>query len=261
MKFLEGLEPTLHISHRGGAALAPENTLVAFEQAVRRYDTDMLELDVQATSDGEIVVAHDATVERCTDGGGELKRFSLEELQSLDAGYRFTQDGRTFPFRGKGVRIPTFREILRAFPRLRINVELKPSAAGIEKELAKLLQAEHAVERVCIGSESDDVAAKLHEALPDACHFFPRDALTAFVMSARMGEAITDDDRYTVLDMPLYFEGMRLIDDSFLQLCGERGKFVNVWTIDDETEMRRLVKEGVDGIMTDRPDTLRKVLG
>lgn len=260
-KFLEGLQPTLHISHRGGAALAPENTLIAFEQAVTRWRTDVLELDVQATSDGEIVVAHDATVDRCTDGAGAVKGFTLAELQSLDAGFRFTSDGKTYPFRSKGVRIPTFREILRAFPRVRLNVELKPSASGIEKELAKLLDAEHALDRVCVGSESDDVAAKLHQALPDACHFYPRDALTSYVLSLRMGEEIMDDDRYTVLDMPLYFQGMRLVDEPFLAACAKRGKWVNVWTIDDEAEMRALVKERVGGIMTDRPDTLRKVLG
>lgn len=262
MKFLEGLKPTLHISHRGGAALAPENTLLAFEQAVNRHRTDMLELDVQATSDGELVVAHDATVDRCTDASGALRGFSLEELQSLDAGHRFTRDGgKTFPFRGKGVRIPTFREILRAFPRMRFNVELKPSAAGIEEVFAKLLDGEHAQDRVCVGSESDEVGARLHLVLPDVCHFYPRDALVAFVMSFRMSGEITDDSRYTVLDMPLYFQGMRLIDEPFLAACRARGKWVNVWTIDDEAEMKTLVKEGIGGVMTDRPDLLRKVLG
>lgn len=262
MKFLEGLKPTLHISHRGGAGLAPENTLLAFEQAVKRHKTDVLELDVQATSDGEIVVAHDPTVERCTNGAGPVKRFSLDELQSLDAGHNFTTDGgKTYPFRGKGARIPTFREILRAFPRTRLNVELKPSATGIEPALVKLLQDEHAVDRVCLGSESDEVGGKLHALLPDACHFYPRDALVAFVMAFRMGEPIVDDSRYTVLDMPLSFQGMRLIDEPFLAACRARGKWVNVWTIDDEAEMKALVNEGIGGIMTDRPDVLRKVLG
>lgn len=260
--FLEGLRPTLHISHRGGCLVAPENTMAAFQQAVDRWQTDMLELDVQATSDGVIVVAHDSNVERCTDGTGALSQFSFEQLSQLDAGYQFTPDGgRTFPFRGRGVRIPAFSEVLRAFPGMRINVELKPSAAGIENELASLLRKEGAVNRVCLGSDSDEIGARLHSAIPDACHFFPRDALTAFVMSARMGEEVVDDARYSVLDMPLYFDGMRLIDGAFLETARARGKWVNVWTVDDEAEMRALVSEGIGGIMTDRPDTLRAVLG
>ncbi|HZG41378.1 MAG TPA: glycerophosphodiester phosphodiesterase family protein, partial [Longimicrobium sp.] len=106
--FLRGLRPTLHISHRGGAALAPENTLDAFRLAVERYRTDMLELDVHLTRDGEWVVAHDDTLERCTDGTGPLAALTLAELRRLDAGFGFSPDeGRTFPFRGRGARIPT----------------------------------------------------------------------------------------------------------------------------------------------------------
>ncbi|MFL5318346.1 MAG: glycerophosphodiester phosphodiesterase [Myxococcaceae bacterium] len=261
MKFLEGLSPTLHISHRGGAKLSPENTLHAFRRAVSEFRTDMLELDVHASSDGELVVAHDPTVDRCTNGTGAIASLSLRQLEELDAGYRFSPDGRSFPFRGKGVRIPRFVDVLREFPTLRMNVELKPTAAGMEQRLAKLLRDEGAVDRVCIGSESDDVAAKLFEALPEACHFFPREALTAFVMSAKMGQELVDDERYTVLDMPAYLDDVPLIDRAFVELVRSRSKWVNVWTIDDEAQMRALIADGVGGIMTDRPDLLRAALG
>src|ERR671919_1607037 len=97
-RFFAGLEPTLHISHRGGSKLAPENTLAAFALAVERYRTDMLELDVHQTRDGVWVVSHDATVDRCTDGSGAIAELPLEEIQRLDAGHRFTSDeGQTFP--------------------------------------------------------------------------------------------------------------------------------------------------------------------
>jgi glycerophosphoryl diester phosphodiesterase len=257
--FLQGLKPTLHISHRGGAALAPENTLEAFRMAVERYRTDMLELDVHLTRDGEVVVAHDDTLERCTDGTGPLAALTLAELKRLDAGFGFSPDGgQSFPFRGRGARIPTLRELLRAFPSLRLNIELKPDVPGIEEAFALLLKEEGALERVCMGSEQDTVAERLAARLPDACHFYPRDALAAFVIALRGGETPPEDPRYTVLDMPLYFGDVRLVDPGFLQACVTRGKWVNVWTVDDPGEMSQLLQERVGGIMTDRPDLLRQ---
>ncbi|XXF75890.1 glycerophosphodiester phosphodiesterase [Myxococcaceae bacterium GXIMD 01537] len=259
--FLQGLKPTLHISHRGGALLAPENTMAAFRMAVERFRTDMLELDVHLTRDGEVVVAHDATLERCTDGVGQVADFTLAELSRLDAGYRFTPDeGRTFPFRGQGVRIPTLRELLRAFPSLRLNVELKPDAPGAEEALLRVLREEGALERVCLGSELDTVGERLAALAPDACHFYPRDALAAWVLAVRAGGPPPEDARYSVLDMPLYFGDVRLVDEHLLATASAHGKWVNVWTVDDPEEMRRLLHEGIGGVMTDRPDLLRQVM-
>jgi glycerophosphoryl diester phosphodiesterase len=259
--FLRGLRPTLHIAHRGGALLAPENTLAAFRMAVERYHTDMLELDVHLTRDGEVVVAHDATLERCTDGAGPLAALSLAELLRLDAGHHFSADGgRTFPFRGQGVRLPTLREVLRAFPGLRLNIELKPDVPGIEDVFVRLLREEGALERVCMGSELDSVGERLAALVPEACHFYPRDALTAWVLAVRAGEAPPEDGPYTVLDMPLYFGEVRLVDAQLLTTAAAQGKWINVWTVDDAQEMRRLLEEGIGGVMTDRPDLLRQVM-
>jgi glycerophosphoryl diester phosphodiesterase len=261
LPFLQGLKPTLHISHRGGALLAPENTLHAFRMAVERYRTQMLELDVHLTRDGEVVVAHDDTLDRCTNGSGPLSAVSLAELQRLDAGARFTPDGgNSFPFRGQGVRIPTLREVLRAFPGLRINLEMKTQQPGTEEVLHQVLREEKALERVCMGSEHDTVAERLVARMPDACHFYPRDALASYVITLQSGEQPYVDPRYTVIDMPVYFGGMRLISPDFLRTCAAHGKWVNVWTVDEPAEMRRLISEGVGGIMTDRPDLLRQIL-
>jgi glycerophosphoryl diester phosphodiesterase len=206
-----------------------------------------------------LVVAHDATLERCTDGNGLVADLTLAELKRLDAGYGFTPDGgRTFPFRGQDVRIPTLREVLRALPSLRLNVELKPDVPGIEHAFAALLREEGALERVCMGSELDSVAERLAAVLPDACHFYPRDALAAFILTLKAGETPPDDARYTVLDMPLYFGEVRLVDEALLATTAARGKWINVWTVDDPAEMDRLLQERVGGIMTDRPDLLRQ---
>jgi len=256
-----GRRPPLHIAHRGGAALAAENTMLAFRRAVEMHRTDMLELDLQLTGDDELVVLHDDTLDRCTDGAGPVREHTFSEIARLDAGFRFTADaGRTFPHRGQGARVPRWIEVLRAFPDLLINVELKPAGGPIDEVFADLLRAEGAVGRVCCGSEDDALAARLHDRLPDACHFYPREAGATFIMAVRAGAEPPEDPRYRVLDMPLTFGGVGLVDERLVEVAAARGRWINVWTVDEEVEMRRLISLGVGGIMTDRPDRLRRIL-
>ena len=257
--FLTGLQAPLHISHRGGAALYPENTMYAFERARAVHRTDVLELDVHASSDGEIVVAHDATLERCTDGSGPLSALTWQQLKRLDAAFHFTPVGQTgTPLRGKGITLPSLKELLAATPGLRLNIEVK--SAGAVDAFVSLVKHEQCLERLCIGSEHDSIGAELARALPDACHFFPANALAAFVLPTKGGEPPEDDPRYTVLDMPYRWEGVTLFDAELAKVARAHGKWINVWTIDEEVEMRRCVVDGVGGVMTDRPDVLRAVL-
>ena len=256
--FFKGLRAPLHISHRGGALVSPENTMFAFERAVREFHTDVIELDVHATRDGEIVVAHDSTVDRCTDGLGPIAKLRWAEVMKLDAGFRFTSvTGESF--KGRGIRIPRFVEVLRAFPTLRFNVELKETS--VLEPFVAMAREEKCLERLCIGSERDELGRTLTERLPDALHFYPRNALAAFVLPIRGGDEPEDDGRYTVLDMPLTYAEVTLFDELLAKEAAKRHKWINVWTVDDPADMRRVIGEGVGGIMTDRPDLLREVLG
>jgi glycerophosphoryl diester phosphodiesterase len=251
--FFDGLTAPLHIAHRGGAKLAPENTMVAFRAAVERWRTDVLELDVHATADGEVVVFHDPTLERCTDGAGALSALTFAQLSGLDAAFHHPA------WRGQGVRVPRLTEVLEAFPGVKVNLEVKTD--GALEPFVQLVRSRPAWRsRLCIGSEHDALAGRLVEALPDACHFFPANALAAFVMSARGGDAPEDDPRYLVLDMPLEWEGLRVFDELLAHAAKAAGKWVNVWTVDDPVDMRQIIAQGVGGVMTDRPDLLRAVL-
>ena len=257
--FFAGLAAPLHISHRGGAALYPENTMYAFERAMKAHQTDVLELDVHVSRDGEVVVAHDATLERCTDGAGPIDALPWKELARLDAAFHFTPVGAAgTPLRGKGIGIPTLRALLAATPGLRLNVEVKAPSA-IDPFVA-LVRSAQCLDRLCIGSEHDAIAAELAKKLPEACHFFPANALASFVLPTKGGEPPEDDPRYTVLDMPYRWEGVTLFDAELAKIARAHGKWINVWTVDEEVEMRRCVLDGVGGVMTDRPDVLRSVL-
>jgi len=123
------------IAHRGGAALRPENTLAAFLHAVE-VGADILEMDLRVTADREIVVMHDATVERTTDGRGAVAALTLAELRKLDAGYRWTPDGgASFPYRGRGIRAPALEEVFRRLPNARMNLEMKQFDAAQARAL------------------------------------------------------------------------------------------------------------------------------
>lgn len=254
-------EPPLHIAHRGGALLYPENTLYAFEAAVAVHRTDAIETDVHLSADGQVVIFHDDTLERCTDAEGAVSARTAAELARVDAGFRFTaDDGETFPFRGKGIGVPTLAEALRSWPDLPFNIELKSGDPKLIEAFVKLVRQLEATDRICCGSEHDAVGAALAEALPEATHFYPTGPGSQFILTALQGGQPPIDPRYTVLDMPAEYGGMPLITPPLIEAAAKAGRFVNVWTIDEATEMHRLLDAGVGGIMTDRPDRLRAVL-
>src|SRR5829696_2712479 len=120
----------VNLAHRGASSLAPENTIEAFRLALEA-GAGGLELDVHMTSDGHIVVIHDATVDRTTNGTGAVSEMTLHELRRLDAGHNFSPDGGpTRPYRGRGVRVPTLGEVLREFPGVAVNIEIKAGTPG-----------------------------------------------------------------------------------------------------------------------------------
>ena len=145
-KFLEPM-PVV-VAHRGDSINHPENTLEAFLSATE-MGVDVIETDVHLSKDGHVVIWHDNTLERTTDGVGRLEDFTLEELKRVDAGFQFTPDGgKTFPFRGKGVRLATLDEALEASPKMRFNVDLKSREEGIVDAFERVVQQHNAEERV-----------------------------------------------------------------------------------------------------------------
>jgi glycerophosphoryl diester phosphodiesterase len=132
--FFAGDDRPLVIAHRGGAEIAPENTLVAFNKA-QNLGVDVIEFDVQMTSDGHLVIIHDPVVDDVTDGKGYVHRMTLTELKELDAAYYFTDVRGNAIYRGQGVTIPTVEEVFKAFPDERFNIEMKVyDAAELEDD-------------------------------------------------------------------------------------------------------------------------------
>ena len=250
------------VAHRGGASLAPENTLPAFDLAAR-LGADAFELDVHLTADGEVVVFHDDETSRLTGEPGTIESRTFAEVRTLDAAWSFTPDGRSFPLRGRGVAPPALSEVLARFPEMRMNVEAKSPDPALAAALVAVVRRAGAVERVCIGSQHDAQAERLRALLPEACHFLPEGAATALVMAARAENPTGLPEGWDVADLPYRMEGTDIVvvDRRTIEFLHGRGLAVFAWTVDDESDMRRLVADGADGVMTDRPDLLAVVLG
>lgn len=245
----------MFVAHRGGAALAPENTMAAFEPAVRRWDADMLELDVQPTRDGVAVVFHDRTVDRTTDGTGPVRAFSLAELQALDAGAGFQDLDGTPSFRERGVRVPTLDEVLGAFPHLRINVEIKVRAAA--RPVREVIRRHAAERRVLVAAEHERARWPVR-GYPgpwgaSALHLF------SFWISHRLPVVPTRAPSADVLQVPDVWKGRPVVTEALVQEAHALNLPVHVWVVDVEARMHELLDLGVDAIQTDRPDVLDRV--
>lgn len=246
----------LLIAHRGGAGLAPENTMTAFRQAVEWWAADILELDVHATRDGEVVVIHDHTVDRTTDGRGPVSGYSLGEIRRLDAGFRFTPGGGEFPYRGRDVRIPSLAEVLEAFPELRVNVEIKDARAQEPvRELVRELGAEHRV-LVAAGKRANRERLRDYPGATSASE----EELRVFFAHHLLHATALYHPPVDAFQMPERHGGLQLLSPRFVQEAHAKNVAIHVWTVDDAGDMLRLLRWGVDGIITDRPDRLARVL-
>lgn len=251
----------LFFAHRGGSGLAPENTIAAFTHGLS-FGADALELDVHLARDGELMVIHDPTVDRTTNGHGPVAARSAAELAQLDAGYHFSPDGgRTYPYRGQGATIPTLRAVLTAFPTVRVNVELKENRQEGEHALWQLVSELAAEDRVLVASNYPAALARFRllsagRMATSACAA----EIRAFTLAAITRTTRRLRPTYDALQVPETWRGLRIVSPARLAQAHRLGLAVHVWTVDTRAQMDRLLAWGVDGIMTDRPDILAEAL-
>lgn len=231
----------LTIAHRGASALFPENTLRAFIAAAE-LGADMCEFDVRMTRDGEVVVIHDATVNRTTDGRGRVGAMSAAAIGRLDAGVRFGAE-----FRGE--RIPTLAEVARALGGRGCAMDVELKARGLEARVCEILRGCGAMESAIVSSFVWDqlkIVAGREPAMRVA--LLGEKAPAALLEAALAMRAFAIAPRFDIADAAL------------CAAAHSRGLAVYAWTVDDAPTMRRLAAAGVDGIMTNNPQYLREVV-
>jgi len=253
MNLLTDLSSRPIIAHRGASGAAPENTLPAFDLAVRQ-GADAIELDVRLTADGVPVVLHDDTLDRTTGGLGPVKALSLAELREVDAGARFTLDGGcSFPFRAAEVRIPTLSEVLRGFPGIPLLLDLKEPA--VQEAVRRVLLEESAVERCVLASEH-------HTAL----QAFRQPPFIVAASGAEIGtlyravllRRVPTSVSYRLVSVPARYRGVPVPTRGFVAAARGLGCPVHVWTVNDPATARTLWGRGVAGMVTNLPEEIRQ---
>jgi glycerophosphoryl diester phosphodiesterase len=236
------LRTMLNIAHRGASGTFPENTLSAFRAAIEAR-ADMCELDVQLSRDGAVVVIHDESVDRTTEGHGEVAELTLKELKALDAGLRFQSGAH------RGERIPTLDEVFSVTSgKCGLNIELK--GGGLEHQVAQIMKDRNAFSDSIVSSFDWEYLKKIQQ-----LHFDIRIALLAddkpvdLMMNAVAMRAYAINPRWD------------MVTPDLCEAAHQAGFKVFTWTVDADARMRALIECGVDGIMTNYPERLRTVRG
>lgn len=255
----------LVMAHQGGAGLAPSSTFAAFDQAME-LDVDVIEFDVHMTKDGHLVAIHDPTVDRTTDGTGNVNDMTLEEVQSLDAGATFQAEDGSFPYRNQGVIIPTVEDILTAYPDMRWNIEIKDTNdPALYQDIAEKLWhmiTDFGVEDKVLLASFDHEIIKLLEEVSDGQAIVAggKQEIVRFVLLHKLflnGMYWTDID---AIEIPTSESFIRLDDKKLVRAAEKHGIDMHYWTINDPEEMHALLDLGADGILTDYPNLLLEVL-
>ena len=245
--------------HRGAAGLAPENTIPSFALGLA-LGAHMLELDVHASRDGVIVVFHDPTLERTTNGAGPVCERSLYELQEFDAGYQYTREGRDFPYRGHGLRIPTLESVLKDFPLAYCNIEIKQAEPPIVAQVVEVVQRLDATRRVLLAAEHDAIMQEIRHLAGDIVTSFSTGEVADFIARVQSGNFAGYHPIGRALQIPPRYNDIELITRDSVGAAHHCGLEVHAWTINDPVEMRQLLDLGVDGIISDLPGLARVVV-
>ena len=250
----------LVIAHRGGRSLGPEGTLYTYRKAVK-LGVDVLEMDVRSTKDGQLIILHDDTVTRTTNAAGPLENYSLADLKKLDAAHRWSADnGKTFPLRNTGIKIPTLAEVFTAFPQTRMILEIKDTRTGTIDSLCRLIQEHQMTPKVMIACFDADALKEFRSLCPPVATSAGTSEAVLFytIQKAYLEDAYSPDVQ--ALHVPETLRDLRVVNRRFMEAARARNLRVHVWTVNDGNAMKRLLNLGVDGIMTDDPQRLLELL-
>jgi glycerophosphoryl diester phosphodiesterase len=264
----------LNYAHQGGAKEGPSSTLWAMRRAVGG-GAHAIELDVHMTADRQIVVCHDATVDRTTNGSGAIADMTLAEVQSLDNAYWWVEGSvvdhdatdDSYLLRGRApedpeLRICTLAEVLQTFPDVFLNLDIKQTAPAVESYeavLADVLREHGGTDRIIVASFEDRSTEIFREHAPEIATSVGTNGTAEIFFALRDGRE-PPATPHVALQVPASFGETRVVTAEFVEGAHRHGLAVHVWTIDDPSEMTELVDLGVDGVITDRPSLFEAVL-
>lgn len=241
------------IAHRGGAHLRPENTVAAFAHAVE-LGADVLELDVWLSRDGVPMVIHDETVDRTTNGSGAVADLTLAQLTALDAAYHWPHHGDQRPWRGRSITIPTLEELLLRFPDELMLIEIKSRDPAAVDAVGALIRRYGRQDRTMVGSFERSVLRRFRERYPSIATSASQREVIGFLIYHWLYLDRLHRARFNGFQVPESSGRWPIVTGRFLRNARRKNLPVEVWTVNDLEDMRRLARIGVDGLITDRPD-------
>jgi len=242
-------------AHRGASAERPENTMPAFERAVE-IGVDALEMDVHLTRDEHLIVAHDDTAARTTGAQIAWAELDLADARRLDAGWGFVAKDGTRPFAGQAIAVPTFEDVLDAFPRMRINVDIKGDRAVAV--MLDLIRRKHADDRVTLASfQLRTLVAVRRLGYGGETALSQGEVATLLGLPAMLWRQLPFTG--TAAQVPVRAGRIHFDRAAFIAKCHSIGLRVDFWTVDDRAEAARLLELGADGIITNDPSAVRPV--
>ena len=258
---LPGSPRPLVIAHQGGEEVWPSNTMVAYEQAVA-LGVDMLEMDLHATADGKLVLMHDETVDRTTDGTGKIEEMTLAEFKALDGGYYWSNDdGQTHPFRGQGITPASLDEVFGAFD-MPMNIEIKLVELQPVAELFCQAIRDYSMEdKVLVASFHQDAMGQFRALCPEVTTSLAQNEVINFFVRHKLLQGGTYSPPGGAVQVPEKRSGLTILTKGFVEDAHSRGMDVHAWTINEVEDMQHMIDLGVDEIITDRPDLLMELLG
>jgi glycerophosphoryl diester phosphodiesterase len=243
-------------AHRGGCDLGPENTIAAFDIGVST-GADGLELDVHLSADNVVVVHHDKTLDRTTNGKGPVAARTADELARVDAGYWFRREGE-YPFRGRGIGVPTLREVLARYRGVPTIIEIKVYTPAMGRAVADEIRRGGAVDYACVAGYGLASATAARAALPGVAASASQPEVRLAVYRSWFRWPVRHG-AYQTYQVPEWAEAARIVSRRFIRDAHAAGFKVQVWTVDEEADMRRLLEWGVDGLISNRPDLAVRV--
>ncbi|WP_395629971.1 glycerophosphodiester phosphodiesterase [Aquidulcibacter sp.] len=257
-QYFAGLQPAFveNIAHGGGQGHAPPNTLEALQLA-DEMGADVLEIDLQLTKDGVLVLHHDDTLDRITDMKGPIAAKTWAELQKADSGYHTVIDGQSF--RGKGIKIARLEEAFTRFPSKRWVIEIKNDNEASNR-LCALISQFNQSNRVIVASFHDGAMKTFRKACPKVATAYSGDEVRVFLIASHLRLSRFVQSPGVALQIPTFAAGFDLTDPHFVSTAKSRGLKVQYWTINDPKEMRHLIERKADGIMTDYVDRVKQVM-
>jgi glycerophosphoryl diester phosphodiesterase len=249
------------IANRGGGGLWPENTLYAFEQATT-MGIDILNMDVRRSADGQLVLIHDVSVERTTNGIGPVGQLTLAELQALDAAYHWSDDGgQTYRYRDQGITVPTIPEVFSKLPEARMNIEMKTEQPTLVTTLCALIHKHELTEQVLVSSFSQIALQQFREVCPGVATSASDEEVKVFFILNLIFLGPIYSPVFQALQVPEQRDWMNVITPGFVRTAHNRGLVVFVSTINEQSDLQHMLEIGVDGVASNYPDQLLIAFG